>query len=902
MRHRHPKGAALPQLGAGAAYELALLPAGIRGTTTVTSWRDVSGRGNHATPGGAPVRGRSGGLAGVTLDGVDDYLGGSLVLAADRPLTVFTVSQWVSQSTAVRVVFECSDTGATGRGLQVVQENGYREVRPAQIGATAAAFYAYADETLRVHTFEARQNDRLVRQDGRWKGSACNDAGTSRASTAYRIGAALGTPASFLAGLVCAVVVVSGSPSETEVQQIEDFLERLARKPIPTRYPGGGLYSDLHQTLPSTIDTIVGERTSIWIARPTTINAGAVPVDFTDADRITLAPTVAGDTSITITEEGQTPRVVTLHAVAPLGGSPPLRKVLFVGDSNGARMAAGALEVLLAELGASSVLFVGTQGPASGYSCKHEGRDSWGWNTFNNRDPLQPGTLAASPFYVDDDLDIDAYIASLAGPPDDIIWAVGGNDVYGESLVTVDDRVAELLDEDAEPLLAAWSAAAPDVRHIITSPWVTCSDIAVHQNSAASMAQLRAVNARCVELFEEAFAGREAERIYHRPTFARLDPLRGYVDAFHMAQNQRGAISVVRALKASLVALWPALVARITAAVVDGNVSASKLTLTFSSAAHFPDLTGISLDFEAGTPRTISSIDSGNDSTSVVLNLSGAVLGTDVFAVVVGATRTQTTVSGGEPIQTGSINVSIQNLSNPFLTSPGTDVGWWGADSVTLTGSNIDSYVDKSTAGNNVTFAGTTKAVQGTTVGGNKKATHVNNTWYQKSALAVSLPASHSGTIYLAAKISNWNPSGGYAAFINIGPDAVEGSGHYDRGIYFTPSANAYWKGGYNTDGNISYVLNPAPNANVNVWAFTYAHGGVCKIYKNGTLEFTSGTLSGNPAAGVGLRIGTLWYPSHTSTEMDLYQLAMKASADSSAVHDASTVATVSTYLATLTT
>lgn len=898
-RHRLPQRPALrpPLLGVGASYELVLLPRGLRGVPTIATWQDESGNGRHATAAGSPALANVDGLAGVTLDGVDDYLGGAIVLAADRPLSFFIVSKAVTQDAAQRVVLELSDTGATARGPAILQSNGYRSIRSSIQGNGSDAYYAYSGQTLALHEYESRQNDRLVREQGRIKHAQCLDGGAPRATTVYRIGAALGTPASFWQGSIHALVIVSGEPAEWERAQIRRWLSRLCRLDEASTFPSSGTFSDLHLTLPAVTDVIVGEPASIWLADLSTTVVTALPVDFTYADRIIVAPTSPGDTSLAITDGG-VQATTTVHAVASLDGAAPLRKVLFVGDSNMSRMSSGAFEFLTAELGASKITCVGTQGPsAGGFTAKHEGRDSWGWNTFANVGPVAPGT---SPFFTAGAINIAAYLALLTAPPDIIVWGLGANDIYGQTLASVDAVIDTMFASYMEPLVAAWRAACPDVVQIFTCPWPTSRDPAVHGNAQASMDVLHAVNRRAVQRYETQLAGRTSEKLYHRPTFARVDAWQGYVDGLHMNQSLSGASAAIRALKASLVARWPALVARITSAVVDGNVSASKLTLTFSSAATFPGLTGLSLVFTLGTTRTISSIDSGSGTTTVVLNLSGPVSGTDAFSIVVGATRTQTTVTGGEPIQTGSTAVSITNLSNPLLTAPGTPILIAGGDSLTFSsGVNIDSINDESSAGNHVAFLGGVRATQITTVGGHKHircAASPNHGWYQRNALTANIPANFSGTIYFAGKVANWNPSGGYGALFNTTNTTTEGAG-YSTGMLVTPTSNSRWKLGYGADSTLLTTL--IPPSDHHVWAWTIEHDVSVKLYKDGLL-IDSGVPTPDPVQTTTIRLFTLIFNTHTPFDGDIAKLAIYAGSSTANAHDATQVALISTFLATL--
>ncbi len=125
-----------------------------------------------------------------------------------------------------------------------------------------------------------------------------------------------------------------------------------------------------------------------------------------------------------------------------------------------------------------------------------------------------------------------------------------------------------------------------------------------------------------------------------------------------------------------------------TPTIVSAEVSAldlDKLVLTFSEACQFPDesLAGASLGGTMATPRTISSVFSGNGTTEVTLDLSGDLLVTDTPTFVLGSTRTLRalngvrTAAGSTPITFTDVDydwASVTGASFDLIASAGIGV------------------------------------------------------------------------------------------------------------------------------------------------------------------------------------------------------------------------------------
>ena len=899
----YPPVAAAPRGVTSATCVLALGPNGISGG----SWRDDSGSGNHATVTGASATSTStagGTLNGLAFDGVNDRLDGSVSIASDAAVTVFVLAlqDHTSNASGLHPILELSDNGSGGRSIQIGDGNGYRYAF--RQSTDVQAFYAFTSDALKLHRFTFGANYIESREGGVIKASNIL-ARTGRAPTSYRIGGGIaGT--TWWKGSLFALRIYSGTLSERDAELVELDMLRAASLTEPYVFPDARsvLHTDPVFLLPAILRMNVGQTLAIYLDavqlstdgyRELTVTAGAgLMVDRTYPDRLLITTSGAGDFSLTLAADGYSAST-TIRATAALSGA-TTKRVLFLGDSNTDIAKAGWIEHFGAALNASTtqVTMIGAVAPVAPYSYRHDG---WGGATFASwlaDDTIQGRT---SPFRVAGVTDMAAY-SEAYGAPDVVFIMLGANDWYGATDGTRGAILVTTL-ANADTLLGVMQAAWPGASFVfqLPNPGWRIPESGGTEVGRIGYKKNQHLGAKALL---DHFGGREAERIFVSTACFQFDTVEGYSDLFH-ANYSPGHRQLALPLIAEYTAAQAlSAVVRVVSATVDGNVGASKLTVVWSEACT-ADVTGLTLTGVATNP-TVSSVASGSGTTTHVYNLSANVAGTDTPVLHIGSTRLVESSSGARKAALGKASVSVQNLSNPLLTSPGTLQYWLGADSVTKTGSDVDTYVDKGPGGNTVSNVGSTKAVQSTTVGGNKKAVHVATTYYRRNAFGVNVPANHSGTFYLAAAINNWNPASGYAGVVNLSPDAVEGSGHYDAGFYVTPSGNARWFVGYCANNNVEYVLSPPPNANVHVWAFVYTHDGVCKIYKDGALEFTSGTMTPDPGALAALSFGTLWFSSHVCTQMDFYQCAHFVSADTSAVHDASTVATVSTYLASLTT
>lgn len=159
----------------------------------------------------------------------------------------------------------------------------------------------------------------------------------------------------------------------------------------------------------------------------------------------------------------------------------------------------------------------------------------------------------------------------------------------------------------------------------------------------------------------------------------------------------------------------------LTSAVIMGS-DPDRLILTFSEAVYLPDLTGLSLLFNSGTPKTLTSIVSGNGTSTVTLDLSGDVILTDDIDFVIGSTRTLQDLNGNK-IAAGSHSIT---LFIDYTVVSG--VARWKSDLRTTSGSNVLTVTDK--IGTQHLFADATKPTT-TTLGTNARpaCTFIAGSW-----------------------------------------------------------------------------------------------------------------------------------------------------------------------------
>lgn len=123
------------------------------------------------------------------------------------------------------------------------------------------------------------------------------------------------------------------------------------------------------------------------------------------------------------------------------------------------------------------------------------------------------------------------------------------------------------------------------------------------------------------------------------------------------------------------------------------------LVVTFSEPVFVANLTGLSLSFSAGTPRTITAVEAGNGTTTVTFTLSGALAGTEVLSFVVGATRTTQDLNGNL-LTVGSTSVTNDANAPRFAD----EILWLRGDNVIQSGT-ISQWTDKTSNANHLAQA-----------------------------------------------------------------------------------------------------------------------------------------------------------------------------------------------------
>jgi len=93
-----------------------------------------------------------------------------------------------------------------------------------------------------------------------------------------------------------------------------------------------------------------------------------------------------------------------------------------------------------------------------------------------------------------------------------------------------------------------------------------------------------------------------------------------------------------------------------TSSVEDSDKNA--LVVVFNKNVNIVDLTGLSIPFTVGTPKTITAIESGDGTSTLTFTLSGDIDASDVFTFDYDGTNTITAVDGGLSLVASSTNVT----------------------------------------------------------------------------------------------------------------------------------------------------------------------------------------------------------------------------------------------------
>lgn len=545
-------------------WDVLVLPSSIQATgSTVTGWSGLAGTGVSFTPSGSPATDTNGFATGVLLDGVNDHLEATGLSISDEYCTLFVLSRMVADTPGDYAwVVDASDNGAIDRSIALYHAFGSVVARQSQNDSGNVSLPDSAT-TLVLHRIQFTPSGRAIFKNGNWFASSAVAASPARTITSIRLGSRRDGSKRWN-GILYAVGLVSGQIDDRDIQKREAQFLALAGLDAPYRWPltAATATADPRWVLPAVTPAIVGRklnlfRDSVWYrdgtdaAQAATWTGGSL--DVAPSDRWSVTPTAAGDTTLTITAGAHTAST-TIRAVAMLASDAPKKRILCVGDSRTNRGGSGWIEYIGNDLGSARVEFVGTLGPASGYHYKHEGRDSWTWAAFGTAAGLS-GT--ASPFFDGATLDIAAYLAQLANPPDVILWSLGQNDWYAASEGSLDAAITTAFGY-ADTLLAAFTAELPDVWHILATNSPLAMDPALGANTVEARLTGRRKAHRYVERVFTEYGGREAERILVCNTFPATDPVSGYGDPIH-ENNFPGHMQLAKPYLATLVHHWSSL-------------------------------------------------------------------------------------------------------------------------------------------------------------------------------------------------------------------------------------------------------------------------------------------------------------------------------------------------------
>lgn len=539
-------------------WDVLLLPSSIEETTNVvTRWRDLSKWGRHFTPTGSPEIDTGGFDTGVLFDGVNDHMDGTLSMS-DEYCTLFVLSRTVVDTPGDYAwVVDASDNGAIDRSISHYHAFGSVLARQSQNDSGNASL-PDSSTTLVLHRIQFSPSGRVIFKNGNWFASSAVAASPARTITSIRLGSRRDGSKRWN-GILYAIGLVRGQIDDRDIEKREAQFLALAGLDAPYRWPltAATATADPRWVLPAVTPAIVGRplvlfRDGVWyrdgtdIAQAATWTGGSF--DTTPSDRWSMTPTTAGDTTLTITAGAHTAST-TVRAVPMLASNATKRRFLCVGDSRTNRGGSGWIEVVGNDLGSLRVEMVGTKGPASGYTYKHEGIDSKTWTTFSS---------SGSPFWVGGGAeDIAAYIALLANPPDAIIWSLGQNDVTAVAEGALDATITTAFGL-ADARFAAFTAELPLVWHIIATNSPLAMDPALGSNTVEARLTARRKVHRYVERVIANYSDREDERIIVCNTFPATNTIAGYGDAIH-ENNFPGHQQIAKPYLATLVHAWPLL-------------------------------------------------------------------------------------------------------------------------------------------------------------------------------------------------------------------------------------------------------------------------------------------------------------------------------------------------------
>lgn len=448
---------------------------------------------------GSPALGSANGLNGLVLDGVNDYALVTGFSASDQALTVLALIAPASANLGdYGSWIEFSDGATADRSAWFFQAYTSQGARAGQNAGGTTASYAYNSTSLALFRATFRTTSRSIHQDGVWKDSMGNAASPARTVTRAYVGRRPdGTK--FGKGTLCALAVYAGVPDARELQRIEGALLDMAGIARPWAFSDIGAVSAPVDPLwlvdGRVAHALVGEKFRVFKYAPAFANGdfglqakiltSGKYFDRSFSDRWEYTPAAAGDTEIRFYSGGSGGNTATLTVRAwdvPVGQ--PNVNVWILGDSRINRAGSGWAEIVKTRLG-SQVTFVGSLGPNSNYTVKHNGRDSW--TTQNYVDQAGRAGTPSDLYNGGMSPDVTGLFATFTAQPDVAVINLGLNDLQ-EALATSKAAAIAAITSTIIPNLdtiVGWiHAARPGIPILILCGEPLAADPACHGGAA----------------------------------------------------------------------------------------------------------------------------------------------------------------------------------------------------------------------------------------------------------------------------------------------------------------------------------------------------------------------------------------------------------------------------------
>jgi len=275
-----------------------------------------------------------------------------------------------------------------------------------------------------------------------------------------------------------------------------------------------------------------------------------------------------------------------------------------------------------------------------------------------------------------------------------------------------------------------------------------------------------------------------------------------------------------------------------------GASTPNQLSVSFSEPVYVASVAGLTLN---GTTPTISSIYSGNGTSTVIFSLSGNVSGSDVITLVYSSANTV------EDLSKNALAASSILVTNNVSTFTGL-IARYRLDAVTLSGSSVTEIADSSGNNNTLVFASTKQPIlTSSNASVNNQPTckfdGVNDVGQCSTVLVTgSNPPDYTGlTIAMIAKLN----SAASAYLVNL-TDAT-GANFTSFDLFTDTPSTLYWAAG--GSGNMATKASPTTNAFMSfICVLTSSNAGT-EIFINGS-SVGANVAAHNPAAIRKLSIG----------------------------------------------